>query len=124
MNFWDIIQNPIIIGLFVGVVVYMYIKWKNDKEYKKKKKHNSNAKQKQVNLLIPAIAFIITVIIAHFYLSSGDKFTELQNLNPKEQKNYKFIKEMTEISEPNSFNLISAGIQMPNNLPEILFELN
>ncbi|ATZ80589.1 hypothetical protein BMW23_0542 [Bodo saltans virus] len=123
MNFWNIIQNPIIIGLVAGVIAYMYIKWKNDKEYLKKKKRDPNTKQKPVNLLIPAIAFIVFVILSHFYLESQNTNTQI-DLSTTEKKNYKFIKEMTEISEPNSFNLISTGIQMPNNLPEILFELN
>ena len=61
MNIWDIIQNPIIIGLFAGVVVYIYMK--NEKK---------DQKNKNINLLIPLVVFIAFVFISHVYFECYD----------------------------------------------------
>ena len=135
MNFWDIVKNPIIIGLFAGVLTYVYMEWKNAKDYKKSK--NKNKKKKEVNLLIPLGVFIVFWFIAYAYLSSdaGDtnvatvdakeqiKRDLVRDLNAEQMPKYKFKKDGSDTSEPLSFNLVSGGIQIPTTLPDILFEV-
>jgi hypothetical protein len=138
MNFWDIAKNPVIIGLFAGVLTFVYMEWKNRKDYKKSKNKNKNKKKKEVNLLIPLGVIIVFWFIAHAYLTSdtGDT-TSVSMIDAKDQikrdlsrdltadqvPKYKFKKGMSDTSEPLSFNLVSGGIQIPNQLPDILFEV-
>ena len=135
MNFWDIVKNPVIIGLFAGVLTYVYMEWKNTKDYKKNK--NKNKKKKEVNLLIPLGVAIVFWFIAYAYLTSdgGDasvatvdakeqiKRDLVRDLNAEQIPKYKFKKDGSDTSEPLSFNLVSGGIQIPDRLPDILFEV-
>jgi|SRR3989338_9389134 len=122
MNIWDIIQNPIIIGLFAGVVVYIYMK--NEKK---------DQKNKNINLLIPLVVFIAFVFISHVYFECYDS-NEISPvvvnkpimppMNEIYQSSLIESKNISETSDPASFSLVTNGIQIPNQLPNILFEMN
>ena len=122
MNIWDIIQNPIIIGLFAGVVVYIYMK--NEKK---------DQKNKNINLLIPLVVFIAFVFISHVYFECYDSneispVVENKPIMPPMNEIYQSSliesKNISETSDPASFSLVTNGIQIPNQLPNILFEMN
>lgn len=136
MNIWDIIKNPVMIGLFVGVITYSYMKWKNNKDYKKTKK------KKDINLLIPFTVFIVFWFISYAYFSSSDDDATESSLggnnSVKELKQdlakelamevpnpYKqLVRESDVSSDPQSFYMVSNGIQIPQKIPPILFDIN
>jgi hypothetical protein len=126
MNIISILQNPVILGLVAGLTAYFYMKWQNDKDKKKK--------NKDVNLLIPLVIFIAVWFLSYAYMNS-DESEMVQEVAKKQT--FKFqtdamnpqindLNNLSETSEPVSFNLISNGIQLPKNIniPPILFELN
>lgn len=137
MNIWNIIKNPVMIGLIAGIITYTYMKWRNDKDNAKNK--DKNKKKKDINLLIPLSVFIVFWFISYAYFSSSDadvavtsngseSIKELKSDLAKELAmeppvSYKFSKE-TETSEPKSFFMVSNGVQIPTKLPDTLFEIH
>jgi len=149
MNIDKIIKNPIIIGLVAGLLTYIYLKWKNDKnneeisdieideetdEPKKPKK------QSKVNLLIPlAVAIVFWFISYAYFFSNDDNNDNISDGNGNgetiviksnndivggndvfSEKSDSFQK----TTSPSSFSLVQdGGIQIPNKLPDILFEM-
>jgi len=137
MDINDIIKNPILIGLIAGLLAYMYLKWKTDKYNKK------NCKKKKVNLLIPFAIFAVFWFVSYAYFSFDENentsnITIGGNLEQNNTQNkaiitknniiqnnaQPIIKRLSETSEPHSFNLVSNGVQIPSNLPDIFFEMN
>lgn len=64
----DILKNPIVIGIILGVLVYLYLLWDNDKKYK-----NSNGKEpkKDVNIGIPLIVAIVGAVASYGYFNNS-----------------------------------------------------
>lgn len=133
MDINDIIKNPILIGLIAGLLSYMYLKWKTDKYNKKK------LKKKKINLLIPFALFAVFWFISHAYFSFDEneklsnivideivEASNIQNKPPITRNNaaQQIIKILSDTSDAHSFNLVSNGVQIPSNLPDILFEMN
>jgi len=102
----NLIKNPILIGFIIATGTYIYLKWKTDK---KNKKHKTN---KEVNLLIPLIAGIITSILAYYY------FNEQQYISPPIQIPLQTIPKISETLDDSlkSFRLIGRGVNLPKNL--------
>ncbi len=132
MDITDIITNPIVIGLFAGLLTYIYMRWRNEKKDKRDKKN-----KKDINLLIPFSVFIVFWFISYAYFSSYEESDniQVQNNNINNDINIKIKptnytnNQISETSEPVSFNLISKtnnsfGVNIPDNLPDILFEMN
>lgn len=133
MDIMDIIKNPVIIGLLAGMLTYMYMKWRNDSGAKKHK----NKKSKDINLLIPLAVFIVFWFISYAYFSSNDDDTlhkhSSKHIEPELPKKYKLTRDIIDVkidgpklsdtSEPASFNLVSNGVHIPNQLPDIMFEM-
>jgi hypothetical protein len=142
MDVMDIIKNPIVIGLLAGLITYMYMRWKNDND-KDNKDNKDKKKKKDINLLIPFSVFIVFWFISYAYFSNEDeseKSTEIvqvvvektseankNNLSKNNDINIKIKptkNDMSETSEPTSFNMVSNGVYIPKNLPNIFFEMN
>jgi hypothetical protein len=117
MDIISIIKNPITIGLIAGLITYVYMKWKNEK------KHNKNKKYKEDDLLIPLAVFIVFWFISYAYFCNEDENIIVPS-SEFVNKSYKFKNNISETSDPSSFNLVSNGIQIPNQLPDILFEMH
>lgn len=126
----DIIKNPVIIGMTVGILTYLYMTWENDKKYKKNPKL-----KKPVNLLIPGVTAIIAWFIAYNYSnqSSPTESTNLSQLPPSlPNSGFKLIgdnmqpstmsikppKSSLSLSDDStrSYQLIGKGVNVPNNL--------
>lgn len=60
----NIIKNPIVIGLLVGVIIYLYLYWEEDKRRKK----NPESKKKPVNIVTPGVVAAIVWFVASSYL--------------------------------------------------------
>ena len=80
----DIIKNPVIIGLTVGVLVHLYFKWEASKIENKDKN-----KRKDSNLLIPLFLGIAAWFIAHNYYEKYN-FDEVISNNINNNVNYQF----------------------------------
>lgn len=133
----EIIKNPILIGLCVSGAAYGYLSYsaneQNKKNIKKKK-----IKKETVDLTIPFVLFVIVWFIAYAYFEYntepsasngvenivapvGDFVPMPVLLSPK----YGFIKDvMSDTSDPKSFTLISSGINIPSQLPDVLLDVN
>jgi heme/copper-type cytochrome/quinol oxidase subunit 2 len=138
MNIWDIFQNPIMIGLFAGILTYIYMKWRNKKDQKKHKK-NKNKNKKDINLLIPFAVFIVFWFISYAYLSSCDETIDTKSSTEVTESVSKSLLAEPQLPLPlpskfngtadgsdlSSVNLVSTGIQIPHKLqlPDTLFSM-
>ncbi len=147
----DIIKNPVIIGLTVGVLVYLYIKWDSSK---KEDKHKDKNKRKDSNILIPLFLGTLSWFIANNYYDNYNNETPLNN-NLTINNNYEVpgklnlsdspliggsggVNLMNNVgnkfnmntnmnpvyNQPSSYHLLKKGITIPNNmtLPDIMIE--
>lgn len=80
----DKLQNPIVVGLIMFVVVYAYLRWDADKKYNEDPK----SEKKKVNVLVPTIVGALSWFLMGSYLK--------QNFNNNGQN-----VEMQQISLPN-----------------------
>lgn len=136
----DIVKNPVIIGVFAGVVVYIYMSW--SLEEKKKKNKNKSQKEEQVNLLVPLAVAVIAWFIAYGYFShsstegqqgggDSDKDIGMPKLIPKPmpvkgESGYRFTGDVmtSSSSDPRSFSMLpSGGITIPSKFPDVMIEL-
>ena len=121
--YFDIIKNPIVLGVLAGAVTYLYLWWSNNKKKPKDKKEPS--------LFFPIIVAVVVAIVAYGYFSSGtcNSATIVQeqikqtNVPGSVGKNYQFEKSVSSES-PASFHLISRGVNIPNtvNVPDVFIE--
>ena len=65
---FDILKNPIIIGLLVALITYVYMYWEANKKYEK----NPKIKREQISILIPSIVGIIAWFIASGYFNNNN----------------------------------------------------
>jgi len=131
MDISDIYTNPIVVGLLAGLITYMYMRWKNDKD---------NEKNKNVNLLIPFAVFIVFWFITYAYVSSCEEdikptMTHISIAKPSETNlndkiNIKIqpvnnAKLSSDTGSINSFKLVSKsnGVHIPDRLPDVFFEM-
>lgn len=125
MTMSDIIKNPIIIGLIIGVLIYLYIYWHNDK-YKNKK---SKLISKGNTILIPLTVGFLVALLIYSYMQFTKKKPQDVNLiqegvsgalanNLGKNLNYN----LKESSDVKSYHLISRGVNVPTNLPDVFIE--
>lgn len=137
----DIFKNPIVIGLTMGALVYGYLTYTtNEKNTENAKKKKSRRREKEsVNLLIPLVVAIIAWFIAYAYFEynneSNDGRSILSDVRPSGQHSglplplnmtpkFGFVNDViSETSEPQQFSLINAGVNIPNNLPDIMLDV-
>lgn len=136
----DIIKNPVIIGLTVGIIVYLYLKWDASK-----RKEDKN-KRKDSNLLIPLFVGTASWFIAHNYFDKYN-FDETINSPVNINTNRDFgVPEKLDLSDagmyggganivnnignkinniqPPTYHVLKKGVTIPNNMtmPEVLLD--
>lgn len=134
----DIIKNPVVIGLFAGVLTYIYMSWGQEEITKKGKKI---IKKNQVNLLIPLIVAVIFWFIAYAYFEYQPESVNMIPTQPSTNiivdqhagmplplpptQNYRFAQDMaTTSSDPHSFTLLTkGGISIPKTMPDVLIDM-
>ena len=134
----EIIKNPVIIGLTVGILTYIYLRWEQSKNYLEKNK------RKDTNLLIPLGLAIASWFITHNYFENynftddnggSDNYVEniidvgipqkiqiesgltggdaslVNNINPIRQVQ-------------NTYHVLKRGVSIPQslNMPDVLLE--
>lgn len=138
----DIIKNPVIIGLTIGILVYLYLKW--DASTKKRDEKN---KRKDSNLLIPLFLGIASWFIANNYFEKYNfDETPTNNINlfienTNNELPYKLNltdpvmtgganlvnnvgNKFSNIQPHSSYHLLKKGVSIPNNIsmPDVLLE--
>jgi len=77
----DKLQNPIVVGLVVFVVVYAYLRWDANRKYKEDPK----SEKKKVNILIPTIvgglSWFLTGSYLKQYCGNNAQTVEVQQIN-------------------------------------------
>ncbi len=63
---FDILKNPIIIGLLAALITYVYMYWEANRKYEK----NPKIKREQISISIPSIVGIIVWFIASGYFNN------------------------------------------------------
>lgn len=58
--------NAIIVGIVIGAIVYLYLWWKNEEEYKK----DESKPKKSINYIIPCVFAVFGWFISSFYFDS------------------------------------------------------
>ncbi len=141
----EIIKNPVMIGLTIGILVYIYLRWEQSQRPEEKNK------RKDTNLLIPLGIGTACWFIAHNYfenynftndIAMGDnKFTNDLPLNIPEKIDLSDTIMMggganlvnnignnfapTRMqSIPPSYHLLKRGVTIPTNInmPEVLLD--
>lgn len=122
----DILKNPVIIGLFAGVLVYIYLWWCLKEENKRRKNKNKKTK-KDVNLIIPSVIAVIVWFIAYGYFEYNTKEISVDKMNLDQPsdipKTYKLVKDNSSSDNVASFSLLNRGISVPNKpIPDVFIE--
>lgn len=115
----NIIKNPIIIGLFFGILTYIYMVFFHSKYTKKYKKNNKTKKKivyKNPSFFYPIIVFSLSWLIAFIFLDDDDDVNIL-NKNFNEEKSYELRNDDNENDDTRSFRMLKTGINIPRNLP-------
>ena len=114
----NIIKNPIIIGLFFGILTYIYMVYFHSKYIKKYKKNNKTKKKiiyKNPSFFYPIIVFSLSWLIAFIFLDDDDDVNIMKNFN--EEKSYELRNDDNENDDSRSFRMLKTGINIPRNLP-------
>lgn len=127
----DIIKNPVIIGLFAGVLTYLYMSWTIDEKNKKAKKNkNKKVQKEEVNLLIPLVVSVIVWFVSYGYFEFNDvpaplapQFKQPIPLMP--DVGFRFTKDVIPSSTSNTkeFSLLTGGVTVPSVLPDVLIDM-
>lgn len=121
----DILKNPIIIGLVVGVITYVFMLMRNTKKYKKNQKSKEKNKP---NILIPVIAAIVSGILVWLYFGSSETKPEMtmtvEKLVNEPLKESESSAKTGGSSDSVSYHLVGKGINFPHNLPDVFLDLD
>jgi hypothetical protein len=101
----SIIKNPVIIGIFVGVIVYLYLS-----KYHNKSKDNK--KEEEVNIYIPVLVGVLTSFLSYCYFNTGDE-------TPTKKYRFATDNSLIESDDASSYHLISKGVSIPTNVPDV-----
>lgn len=75
--FFDLLKNPIVIGLILGTITYLYLYWEN-----KKKKEKNDKIVDGVNYYIPIAVAILGWFIAYNIFGKWNTTIDTANIQP------------------------------------------
>lgn len=133
----DIFKNPVILGLIMGTLTFIYITWNNEKNAKNKEKIKKE--RKTTAIIAPLVVGAITWFLAYGYFGSTKQETTSSatvieqpvvdtgfnigiggNQNLAGNGN---IENILSSSDPTkSYTLIGKGLTVPHKLPEVFIE--
>lgn len=113
----EIIKNPVILGLFAGVLTYGYLWWSNSDD---KKKIKGKKQKKEISLIIPAIIMCIVWFLSYGYFEYGNDQSHEKSISG----DFKPIKggvssQSSGNDDIRSFSLINKGLNIPSKLPDV-----
>lgn len=103
----SIIKNPLVLGVIAGALTYGYLVWN---------KKNKKDTKKEISLVTPIIVALAVCIVAHLYFNSPQPSMALRGDAPTAPP----IESSSDSAA--SFHLISKGLNIPNNVPEVFIE--
>lgn len=133
----EIIKNPVIIGLTVGILTYIYLRWEQSKNPLEKNK------RKDTNLLIPLGLGLGTWFISHNYFEdynftdehNGSNYVEniidggmpqkMQMENALVGGDASLVNNINPIKNiQNSYHVLKRGVTVPKSMdmPDVLLE--
>lgn len=120
----NILANPVVIALVMGVLTYSYLSWSAPKVMKKTKKGKKRVVQQPPGYMIPIAVSVMTWVLAYCYQEYYCK--DLTSSNPVNKSGkYSLKKESASDSEvQRSFRMIRTGVSVPRgmadeNLPDV-----
>jgi hypothetical protein len=115
----ELIKNPIVLGIIIATIAYIYLDWKRSKKLKKK--------DKDINLLIPLIIGCISSLIFYFIFNNMAQVVQLPTTpdfiaQPQMMPNTAPMKLNLNMSDEQnqSFHLVGRNITIPHNIPDIV----
>jgi len=120
----NILANPVVIALAVGVLTYLYLVWSSPKIVKKTKKGKKKVVQQVPGYVMPIAVAVVTWILVYCYQEYYCKEQSPSNPVTKSGK-YSLKKESGSESEAQrSFRMIRTGVSVPrgmadDNLPDV-----
>ncbi len=133
----EIIKNPVIIGLTIGILTYIYLRWEQSKNALEKNK------RKDTNLLIPLGLGVASWFIAHNYFedynftddNNGSNYVEniidggmpqkMQMENVLVGGDASLVNNINPIKNiQNSYHVLKRGVTVPlsMDMPDVLLE--
>ncbi len=133
----EIIKNPVIIGLTIGILTYIYLRWEQSKNPLEKNK------RKDTNLLIPLGLGVASWFIAHNYFEDYNFTNDQEGSNyvaniidagipPKIQIESGFgggdaslVNNINSVKQvQNSYHVLKRGVSVPQSfdMPDVLLE--
>jgi hypothetical protein len=114
----DIIQNPVVIGVLVGLITYVYMIWSTNQNKKKKKQHKKYGNG--ANLPIVLVVSCIAWFIAYSYFDTDTKKSIVNTtIQAPFVNNIQRFNPAISTSSDQSFSLLQNGINIPNTLPDL-----
>lgn len=120
----NILANPVVIALAVGVLTYLYLVWSSPKVVKKTKKGKKKVIKQEPGYIMPIAVSVVTWVLVYCYQEYYCK--EQASSNPATQNGkYSLKKESGSESEAQrSFRMIRTGVGVPrgmadDNLPDV-----
>jgi hypothetical protein len=128
----NIIKNPVLIGLTIGIIIYLYMNWNEKREENKEKKRNDN------KLFIPLSIGVLFWFIAHNYFNDNEISEVINDIKKPEINTVQDLNmyggNQNIFNQPNlntrinqidpSYHVLKRGISIPNNLtmPDMLID--
>ena len=113
------ILNPILLGLFAGVVTFTYLSWINNENNKRRKRKNKQKKikPKKIDITIPIIVSISAWLITYLYHENCEKSGKESLSSISVDKNYSLNKNSeSNTNTQRSYRMIKPGVNVPRNL--------
>jgi hypothetical protein len=115
----NIVTNPVVVGLFFGVITYLYLSWSNTpKKSKKNKKHKQ--KESQPSYIIPVVVGVITWFLMYCYL---EYYVNKSEISTNQEKYTLKRDSLTDSEVKRSFRMIRTGVSVPRTLNTTKMEL-
>jgi len=107
----ELIKNPIVIGIIIATISYIYLGWKQSKKEKRK--------NKDINILIPVSIGCISSLVFYFIFNNTSQ--QIVQQTPSDFIAPGIVPNKLNISDENqSYHLIGRNITVPHNIPDLI----
>jgi hypothetical protein len=114
----NILANPVVIALAVGVLTYLYLVWSSSKVVKKTKKGKKKVVQQAPGYVIPIAIALVTWVLVYCYQEYYCK--EKTPSNPVTQSGKYSLKKVSSSGSEGqrSFRMIRTGVSVPRGMAD------
>ncbi len=125
----NIVKNPVFIGVIIGVVVYLYLKYQLDEKNKRLIKKKKKIAEEDVNLMIPLVVGALAWFFSMNYFEDEieQEINDIPITISKNAEINEFNNELKRIVESlsdsaESYQILGKGLNIPNKLPDVFIE--